>query len=564
MAATDPARADAGAAPAPISAPKPSSEAALDARLDGLPLRARRLLRDARGAIDQRNADGAATLLARAEPFAASHPEYWRLLGVVRHLHDDIDGALAALRRALELKPSDPVILTNLGVALRESGQIDAALATLRRACDLGPDLAATWHNLARTLNAQANVGEANEAFARAVACDPNHTRARLGYAQTLNNLGRTAESADEFRRVLRRDPGAIRAWVALANLKTVRLTAEETAWLDRVYASSGLADDDRIKLGFALAKALEDQGRFEEAFTIYSSANALKRRSMDWDAAAFSRHVDATMAAFTPPPRPAPTKALGREVIFIVSLPRSGSTLTEQILASHPDVEGANELVDMQVVLDEESARRGAPFPQWVPHAKPADWQRMGRRYLERTERWRGARGRFTDKSLGTWRYLGAAATMLPGAHFVSVRRDPVETCLSCFRQLFGADGHAYSYDIAEMAAYWRDYDRLTRFWHAHFPHRVHDFGYEALLGNAEAEVRRLLEFLDLPFDAACLEFHRTERNVRTVSAAQVREPLRGDTARADRYGGLLAPLRLALGQPASATPRPAPVRSA
>ncbi len=157
MAALENARVDDAASPAPVAAGSAADDA-LDARLDGLPLRARRALREARKAIDQQNAAAAAAMLARAEPLAAAHAEYWRLLGVVRHLNRDRDGATAALRRALELQPSDPVILTNLGVALREAGQIDAALATLRRACDLGPDIAATWHNLARTLNAQAQV----------------------------------------------------------------------------------------------------------------------------------------------------------------------------------------------------------------------------------------------------------------------------------------------------------------------------------------------------------------------------------------------------------------------
>jgi tetratricopeptide (TPR) repeat protein len=549
MASLENARVDDAAPPSPVTAA--AAVEALDERLEGLVPEARRLLREAREAIDKGRFDIAAQQLARAEATAGEHAEFWRLVGIVRQLRQDRDGAVEALRRALELQPSDPIILTNLGVALRDAGQIDAALATLRRACDLGPNIAATWHNLARTLNREAEAGEANEAFARALACDPGHSRARIGYAQTLNNIGRTDESAEEFRRVLKGEPGNVRAWVALANLKTVRLTAEETEWLDRVYAAPGLADGDRVKLGFALAKALEDQQRYDEAFSVYMGANALKRRAMEWNAADFSRLVDATMRVFATPPKPAPSKTLGREVIFVVSLPRSGSTLTEQILASHPDVEGANELIDMQIVLDEESARRGEVFPRWVTQASPADWQRMGKRYLERTERWRNSRSRFTDKSLGTWRHLGAAAAMLPGAHFVIVRRDPIETCLSCFRQLFSEQGHAYSYDMGDMAAYWRDFDRLTRFWNSRYPHRSHDFSYEALLENPESEVRRMLDFLGLPFDPACLAFHRTERQVRTVSAAQVRQPLRSDTARAPLYGGLLTPLRLALGEP-------------
>jgi len=532
----------------PAAMPSRSGESSLEARLDGLPLRARRLLREARKAIEQRNSEAADALLERARPLAAIHPEFLRLLGITRHLQKRFGDAVAALKQALERRPADPVILTNLGTSLREADQIEAALVVLRRACDLAPDFAPAWHNLARTLGSEAYSEEAMEAYKRALDNDPAHVRARIGYAQTLANAGRTADAAEEFRNAIRRQPTAVRAWSALANLKTVRLTPEETTWLERVFAAPDIKDADRVNLGFALAKALEDQGRDQEAFSIYTAANAIKRRSADWDAAAFSARVESTMRAFHTPPKSSSAPSLGREVIFVVSLPRSGSTLTEQILASHPLVEGANELPDMQLVIEEESQRRGGDLPAWAPHARPADWQRLGRRYLERTERWRESHDRFTDKSLGTWRYLGAAAAMLPGAHFVNVRRDPVETCLSCFRQLFG-EGHGYSYDLQDMAAFWRDYDRLMRFWNAHYPHRVHDFAYEALLRDPELEVRRLLEFCDLPFDAACLDFHQTERNVRTVSAAQVREPLRGDTARAARFGDLLSPLRLALG---------------
>ncbi len=547
------------APPLPAAAVSRTDERALEARLDGVPLRARRLLRDVRKAIEQRSSETAAALIERARPLAPNHPEYLRLLGITRHLQKRYDEAVAAFRQALDLRPADPVILTNLGTSLREAGHIEPALVALRRACDLAPDFAPAWHNLARTFGSEAYAEDAMEAYGRALAIDPGHVRARIGYAQTLANLGRTADAATEFRRALRRQPTAVRAWIALANLKTVDLTIEETAWLERLFATPDIKDEDRVSLGFALAKALEDQQRDEEAFATYSAANAIKRRAVEWDAADFSRRVDATMAAFQTPPKSSSPAALGREVIFIVSLPRSGSTLTEQILASHPEVEGANELPDMQIVIEEESQRRGGELHAWAPHAKPADWQRLGKRYLERTERWRQSRDRFTDKSLGTWRYLGAAAAMLPGAHFVNVRRDPVETCLSCFRQLFG-NGHGYSYDLQDMAAFWRDYDRLMRFWNARYPHRVHDFSYEALLGDADTQVRRLLQFCDLPFDAACLQFHRTERNVRTVSASQVREPLRGDTARAARFGDLLSPLRLALGQGLSAGPRDRP----
>jgi len=519
----------------------------LDLRLAGLPARAQRLLREARQALEARDGTAAEALLQRAQAFDGEHPEYLRLLAVTRHVQGRPGEAAALLRRALEKLPRDALLLANLGTVLRATGDFDAAVITLRRACELAPDLAAGWYNLGRALGQSGHTAEANEAFERALRCDPAHVRARIGLADTLRTFGRIDDAVREYRSVLDK-PDATQAWLRLANMKTVPFTAEETAALERQFAAAETSDNDRVVVGFALAKALEDAQRYPEAFTVLSAANSIKRRHVQWDAAQFSARLDGIMKAFSRPPATASPPELGREVIFIVSLPRSGSTLTEQILASHPDVEGANELPDLGNVLDAESRRTGLEFPDWVPNATPQDWRRLGEAYLARTERFRRQRGRFTDKGLANWRAVGAAMAMLPGARFVNCRRDPVETCFSCFRQVFSR-GQAFTYDIAELAAYWRDYDRTMRFWNARHPHAVREQVYEKLLADPEAETRALLAFCGLAWDPACLRFYETPRNVRTISAAQVREPLRADTARAPLYRELLTPLRLALG---------------
>ena len=531
----------------PRAAGEADAPAQLDQRLGDLPLRAQRLLRDARRALDARDVRQADALLQRCQAFAADHPEYLRLLAIARQLQGRPADAVAALRRALERCPGDALLLMNLGTALRAQGDLDAAAAALRRACELAPDLAACWYNFGRTLGQSGRSGEAHEAYERALAADPNHVRARIGLGDTLRTFGRIEDAAKEYRAVLGK-PGSIQAWLRIANMKTVRFTAEETKALERLFATPGASDDDRVVTGFALAKALEDANRYPEAFTVLSTANAIKRRQVQWDAHEFSARIDDIMKAFARPPASASPPALGSEVIFIVSLPRSGSTLTEQILASHPEVEGANELPDLGNVLEAESRRTGREFPEWVPDATPDDWRRMGEAYLERTARFRSERGRFTDKALSNWRVIGAAMAMLPGAKFVNCRRDPVETCLSCFRQVFSR-GQAFTYDLQDLAAYWRDYDRMMRFWHPRYPHAVRDQVYEKLLADPEAETRALLQFCGLEWDPAVLRFYETPRHVRTISAAQVREPLRGDTARAPLYRELLMPLRLALG---------------
>jgi hypothetical protein len=229
--------------------------------------------------------------------------------------------------------------------------------------------------------------------------------------------------------------------------------------------------------------------------------------------------------------------------------MPRSGSTLIEQVLASHSQVDGAGELADLPIVLTEEAQRRRKPFPDFVRELDAADWQRLGQRYLERTARWREHRPRFTDKLPGNWPYVGAIRAMLPRARIVIGRRDPVETCFSCYRQRLV--NNEYTRTFADLAATWRDFDRAATRWHALYPDYVYENIYEDLVADPETKIRELLAFCQLPFEETCLRFYENRRGVHTPSAAQVRQPLRRDTARANDYGALLDPLRSALSLP-------------
>ncbi len=515
--------------------------------MSGLSRRAAELLETAGRAIDKRDLASADKALVSALALAPEHPEVLRLLGVGYLLAERHLDAVSTLQRARAMRPRDPLILTNLGSALRASGDAQDALAIFREACELAPTLPAAWYNLAKTYKSEAHTQEACDAFAHTLELAPGHIAARVGHGNALRSLGRIEEALAEYREALRQRPTDANAWLGLINVKTVKLRAEETAQLQRCYARLDVDEEDRASLGFALASALEDEGRYREAFAALVDANAARSRSVPWDAPEFSRTIDAIAAAF-PARIDSKDATRGGEVIFIVSLPRSGSTLTEQIISAHPEVEGAGELGDLASIIEEESRRRGNPFPQWAGEATAEDWARLGRSYLERTERWRQVHPRFTDKALSNWQYLGAAALMLPGARFIDCRRDPVETCLSCYRQWF-AHGQGFSYDLDALAVYWHDYQRLLAHWHALWPRRIYRQVYEALLADPEAQVRRLLEACGLPFDPVCLEFHRSERPVRTASAAQVRQPLRRDTARAAHFGDLLDPLRKALG---------------
>ncbi|WP_426701993.1 tetratricopeptide repeat-containing sulfotransferase family protein [Rhodanobacter sp. Col0626] len=499
----------------------------------------------ARQAWAQRQFDLAERLILQVLALAPNDADAIRMLGTAAQRRGDHARAVDCFQRVLAVWPEDSDLRVGFGIALHERGDIDEALKQLRRACELAPDSGSAWFNLGEALWRQVLTEESIVALRRALDLVPNYIPAMLSLARAQASLGRIDEAVSGFRSMLKVDPGNAEGWFGLSNLNTVRFGATDEASLRKSLARENMPDRDRELLGFTLAKALEDQRDHAQAFEVFRLANASRRRRVRWDAAGEHRRVEAIERIFANDlPLPLDPE-LGREVIFIVSIPRSGSTLVEQILASHPQVEGANEIKDMSQVIDAETHRRHSAFPLWASDATPQDWQRLGSEYLAKTASWRKTKPRFTDKSLVTWYLVGAALAMMPAARVVIVRRDPLETCLACYRQCF-TEKVGFTCDLDEMADYCIDFLRLTRFWLEKYPDRVFDLPYEALVAEPEAVTRRLLDFCGLPFDTACLEFHKTSRAVlSSPSAAQVRQPLRSDTARSALYGDKLDHLR-------------------
>jgi Flp pilus assembly protein TadD len=485
--------------------------------------------------------------LLAALQLAPEHPEVLRLLAIALRLQSRSTEALELSRRAAAQRPDDALIQNGLGTALDAGGDHEGAIAAFRHACELAPQAAELWSNLGKTLSDAGRFEEAVPVLERALQLAEHHTtRLRLAYA--LRVLGRTDAAVQHYREMVTQNPLDGAAWLGLASLKTRASAAADIPIMQAALQRPQLGDDDRISIGFALAKALDDHARYPEAFNMLVHANALTRRIRPWNRPGFSSHVDAVLAAFAQAPAGASTMQ-GDEVIFVVSMPRAGSSLTEQILASHPLIEGAGELDDLTAVIAAESQRRQMQFPAWLATTSAQDWQRLGQDYLGRTARWQQPGMRFTDKLPGNWLRVGAALAMLPGARVIDCRRDPVETCFSCFRELFTEGTQAFSYDLDDLAAYWHAYDRASRHWRDLHPQRLRVQSYESLVAEPERQITELLEFCSVAFDPACLRYTETRRSVRTASASQVREPLMRDTARADKYGALLDPLRTALG---------------
>jgi tetratricopeptide (TPR) repeat protein len=450
------------------------------------------------------------------------------------------------LRRALEIAPNFTPARSNLALLLGRTGRPAEALPLLRELFAAEPEDLGHFNLKAATLGRLGDFEEAITLYEQVLERAPAQPRVWLSLGHMLKTVGRQAEGIAAYRRAIELRPQLGEAWWSLANLKTVRFTETDLADMQHQLARPDLTDDDRFHLHFALGKALHDGGESDEAFAHYETANALRRQSLPYDPRSVSRAVDQAIAVFTPELF---GKAQGgcdaRDPIFIVGMPRAGSTLVEQILASHSQVEGTSELPDLPAV-----ARALPGYPASVTTMGQAELRAAGEEYLRRASvQRRTARPLFIDKLPNNWLYVPLIALILPSATIIDARRHPLGCCFSNFRQHF-ARGQAFSYSLADMGRYYADYVRLMEHVDRVLPGRVHRVFYERMVDDTEAEVGALLQHAGLPFEQACLEFHRTERAVRTASSEQVRQPIyRQGTEEWRRYDAHLGPLRQSLG---------------
>ena len=386
----------------------------------------------------------------------------------------------------------------------------------------------------------------------------PPHLHLLLGHS--LKALGHQAEAIESYRTALKARSDFGDAYWSLANLKTYRFPDPELACMQDALAASD--ETDRVHLHFALGKALEDRGRYEESWTHYEKGNALRRASSryrpEFAEINTQRQIEVCTQQFLAERvgTGAPDRAPGPVPIFIVGLPRSGSTLIEQILASHPAVEATQELHDLPRIVQELQGPRSDPneprYPGALRDLDPANFRALGERYLADTRPYRTRKPDarfFVDKMPNNFRHVGLIHLMLPNAKIIDVRREPMACCFGNFKQLY-AGGQDFSYDLESIARYYRTYLRLMSHWDAVLPGRVLRVFHEDVVEDLEISVRRLLDFCGLPFEHACLEFHKTARGVGTASSEQVRQPINRDGLHQwRRYRRWLNPLEEALG---------------
>lgn len=534
-----------------LFAPPAHDAQKVETRITSLPLRLQTLFRRAGEALANDDLPAARAALSDALVLAPGQPDILRLYGLLLARLGNFPAAIANFEAALHAVPDDAVTFAQYARLCEEAGDVDAALHLRKRAVDAIPDSPLAWADLGEHLSVHQGDENALAPLAEATRRAPDYAPALLKYGGALVACGRAGEGAAVIRKALAIEPAFGAAWLSLSDIKTIPITADEAEQMRVLLRGHVLSESERTAVEFALARACEEAGAYQEAYDLLVDANARRATELrTWLFEPLRQQQAHAEQAFARTEAAAEDPDLGKEVIFIAGMPRSGTTLVEQILASHREVEGAGELGEFAQVLTEESTRLQCRYPEWVPRATPVDWQRLGRRYLDLTARFRKNRPISTDKMPNNWQVLGAIRAMLPGARIVVCRRDPVENCWSCFKQFFPS-GWEFTYDLDNLAAFWKTFDQAASHWARRAPKAVREQSYEALTECPEQQIRALLEFCGLPFDPGCLRFYESQRSINTLSAAQVRLPIQKHEGRAARYGALLDSLRIALGLP-------------
>ena len=486
--------------------------------------------------------------------------------GVVLRELGRTEEAIESHDRALKLRPGHVFSLNNRGVALMDLGRTADALADFERAVALKRDYAEAWNNRGRALAAGSDplegAGQAQDAldsFDRALSLNPGYAEALDNKGVLLVELGRGEEAAGCFDAAIRSAPRSVRSYYHLVQARRLQPADPHLAALRAMAREADrLSFQDRIDLDFALGQALDEAGDMASSFRFLAEGNALRRAQIGYDEVAALENLAAIQAAFTPElmaSKAGRGDASGLPV-FIVGMPRSGTTLIEQILAGQPGVFAAGETAALPQAVAAQTVAKGRrfDFPRGMARLPAKALAEIGARYAGRLQLAAPDAVRVIDKRPDNFRFVGLVRLALPNARIIVARRDARDTCVSCFTKLFGA-GAPYSFELGELGRYHRAYDRLMVHWRELLPEgTLLEVDYEALVADPEAQGRRILAFCGLEGTAGSLDAHRTERRIRTASALQVRQPVHsGAIGRWRRYEPFIAPLLEALAEPIS-----------
>ena len=435
------------------------------------------------------------------------------------------------LRKVVEIAPRFILAWHDLSTALKEQGKEVEAVEALALAIDLEPANALTNYFYAAALASAGQTLQASLAYKKTIELDPKLAGAYVGLGHVLKTLGDQEGGINAYRQAIVLRPNFGEIYFSLSNLKTFRFSQSEIENMVERINQKSLKAESVVHFAFSLGKAFEDNKDYDQAFHYYNLGNEQHRQSVAYDPVqtelAHAKLKETFDVEFFDKIKQTKPGVEDSAPIFIVGLPRSGSTLLEQILASHSLVDGTSELPDLGMVSQTITDKtRGRMFPGGILQMSEAEITQLGQTYMNRTQRHRGDAPFFTDKMPNNFAHVGLLQAIIPNAKIIDARRHPLGSCVGAFKQHF-AKGQTFTYDMFELGEFYLEYDQLMRHWNDVLPGKVLRVQYEDVVADLETQVRRILAYCELPFEQACVDFHETKRSVRTASSEQVRQPI-------------------------------------
>ncbi len=453
------------------------------------------------------------------------------LAGVYLRDKTSLGDAEALLRRATQVAPDYTAAWMLLGAVLHEKSRHMDSVEAFRKAAVLEPENAAVWSALGNAYAYASYPERSVEAYEKSLALEADAPGTQMGFGHVLKTLGDQEGALRAYRAAIKSKPDFGEVYWSMANLKVFRFDDAEVATMEQQVERNDLSISADVHFRFALGKACEDNQDYDKAWHYYHTGNQKQRMQVAHDPQELEIRQKEIIEVFS---RKFLEEHAGHgceapDPIFIVGLPRSGSTLVEQILASHSQVEGTAELSNLMQLAASIGRYRpdNLQYPRTVKDLRTKDWKAYGEQYIEETRRYRTTdRPFFTDKLPNNFPHVGLLHLILPNAKVINTRRHPLDSCLGAYKQLFGKGQH-FTYDMVDLAEYYRNYCNTIRHWHTVLPGKVLDVHYEETVTDLEGQVRRILAHCGLPFEEACLRYYETDRAVKTASSEQVRQPI-------------------------------------
>lgn len=476
---------------------------------------------------DMRRAEDIYRRILKRDP---NHVEATRLLARIAADKHHFDHAEVFLRHAVSIAPDYTRLWVDLANVHKEQHKFEESLECARKVLELAPDRAESHVVYAVALGINELHHEAIRAYEQALEMSPNKPDALCSLAHHLKTVGQQEQAIATYRRCIAVKLDHAQAYWSLANLKTFRFENSEIEAMQALLDGDDLPDESRVQIHNALGLDYEARGDYDTAFSHLEQCNQLRRIAEDYDPVETETRIDRIIEVFD-------EAFLGKNdgagnadtsPILVVGLPRSGSTLIEQILASHSLVDGTHELFDLAHVVNRIRGRgkKKSRYPDTLLDLSMDDWCEIGTDYIESTRRYRAGAPYFIDKNPNNFMFIGLIRLVLPNAKIINARRHPLDSCFGSYKQLF-ASGQPFTYDLAEVGEYYLQYRRLVDHFQNLMPGFILDVHYEQVVADLEVQVHRILDFCNLPFEPECLRFHETERAVKTASSEQVRRPI-------------------------------------